>query len=186
MKKLAVFFPGIGYTVDKPLMYYGGKLALAHGYELRPLPYGGFPPKVLGDRARMAESFTLARRQASDMLADLDLRAYDDVVYFGKSIGTVVAAEYAASSPAADRIRFVLYTPLEETFSLPLGEAVVFTGSADPWVGKARSRIPELCRERGIPCTVVPDANHSLESGDVLADLKALRAAMKETARFLR
>ena len=80
----------------------------------------------------------------------------------------------------------MLYTPLEETFSLPLGEAIVFTGSADPWVGKAHSRILELCRERGIPCTVVPDANHSLESGDVLADLKALRAVMKETARFLR
>ena len=186
MKKLAVFFPGIGYTVDKPLMYYGGKLALAHGYELRPLPYGGFPPKVMGDKARMAESFALARGQAAGMLADVDLRAYDDVVFFGESIGTVVAAEYAASSEAADRIRFVLYTPLEETFSLPFGEAIVFTGSADPWVGKARSRIPELCRERGIPCTVVPDANHSLECGDVLADLKALRAVMKETARFLR
>ena len=186
MKKLAVFFPGIGYTVDKPLLYYGRKLAASRDYEVRPLPYGGFPPKVLGDRDRMAESFALARRQAVDMLADLDLRAYDDVVFFGKSIGTVVAAEYAASSPAADRIRFVLYTPLEETFSLPLGEAIVFTGSADPWVGKAHSRIPELCRERGIPCTVVPDANHSLESGDVLADLKALRAVMKETARFLR
>ena len=186
MKKLAVFFPGIGYTVDKPLLYYGGKLALAHGYELRPLPYGGFPPKVLGDAARMAESFALARRQASDMLADLDLCAYGDVVFFGKSIGTVVAAEYAASSTARDRIRFVLYTPLEETFSLPLADAIVFTGSADPWVGKARSRIPELCRDRGIPCAIVPDANHSLECGDVLADLKALRAVMKETARFLR
>ena len=186
MKKLAVFFPGIGYTVDKPLLYYGGKLALAHGYELRPLPYGGFPPKVLGDEARMAESFALARRQASDMLADLNLCAYGDVVFFGKSIGTVVAAEYAASSEARDRIRFVLYTPLEETFSLPLADAIVFTGSADPWVGKGHSRIPELCRERGIPCTVVPDANHSLECGDVLADLKALRAVMKETARFLR
>ena len=101
MKKLAVFFPGIGYTVDKPLLYYGRKLAAARDYEVRPLPYGGFPPKVMGDKARMAESFALARGQAAGMLADVDLRAYDDVVFFGKSIGTVVAAEYAASSEAA-------------------------------------------------------------------------------------
>ena len=26
-KKLAVVFPGIGYTVDKPLLYYSAKMA---------------------------------------------------------------------------------------------------------------------------------------------------------------
>ena len=26
-EKIAVFLPGIGYTCDKPLMYYGAKLA---------------------------------------------------------------------------------------------------------------------------------------------------------------
>ena len=186
MKKLAVFFPGIGYTMDKPLLYYGRKLAAARDYEVLPLPYGGFPPKVMGDRARMEESFAIARRQAADMLAGVDLCEYDDLVFFGKSIGTAVAAEYAAGNAAADRIRFVIYTPLEDTFSFPLGESVVFTGSADPWVGRGKSRIPALCRERGIPCHVVPDANHSLECGEVLTDLKALRAVMKETARFLR
>ncbi len=186
MRKLAVFFPGIGYTVDKPLLYYGRKLAAARNYELRPLPYGGFPPKVMGDRERMTESLAIARRQAAEMLADLDLREYEDIVFFGKSIGTVVAGGYAAECAAADRIRFVLYTPLEETFSLPLGDAVVFTGSGDPWVGRSHSRIPELCRKRGIPCHVIPDANHSLECGDVQTDLKNLRAVMKETARFLR
>ena len=186
MKKLAVFFPGIGYTVDKPLMHYSRKLAADAGFDVMLLPYAGFPPKVKGDREKMDESYRIALAQSKEMLAGVDLSAYDEILFVGKSIGTVAAAEIAAQSPASDRIRFVLYTPLEETFSLPFGEAIVFTGSADPWVGKARSRIPELCRERGIPCTVVPDANHSLECGDVLADLKALRAVMKETARFLR
>ena len=32
MAKLAVFFPGIGYTVDKPLLYYSRKLAAALDY----------------------------------------------------------------------------------------------------------------------------------------------------------
>ena len=30
-KKIAVFFPGIGYTCDKPLLYYSAKLAAAKG-----------------------------------------------------------------------------------------------------------------------------------------------------------
>lgn len=33
MKKLAVFFPGIGYTVDKPLMHYSRRLAAEAGFQ---------------------------------------------------------------------------------------------------------------------------------------------------------
>lgn len=34
MKKIAVLFPGIGYTCDKPLLYYSAKLAAEKGYEV--------------------------------------------------------------------------------------------------------------------------------------------------------
>ena len=33
MKKLAIFFPGIGYHCDKPLLYYARKLTQECGYE---------------------------------------------------------------------------------------------------------------------------------------------------------
>ena len=55
MSKLAVFFPGIGYTIDKPLMHYSRRIAAGLGYEIKLLPYGGFPAKILGDRGRMEE-----------------------------------------------------------------------------------------------------------------------------------
>ena len=41
--KLAVLFPGIGYHVDKPLLYYGRKLAVQRGYEVVGVPYGISP-----------------------------------------------------------------------------------------------------------------------------------------------
>ena len=43
MKKAAVLFPGIGYSVDRPLLYYSGKMALSRGYEVIRVPYTGFP-----------------------------------------------------------------------------------------------------------------------------------------------
>ena len=46
--KLAVLFPGIGYHVDKPLLYYGRKLAVQRGYEVVGVPYGNFPDGVKG------------------------------------------------------------------------------------------------------------------------------------------
>lgn len=185
MKKIAVFFPGIGYTVDKPLMYYSRRMASAYGYEIRLLPYGGFPDKVKGDRSKMEESFELALTQSQAMMADLNLSDYGEVLFVGKSVGTVVSAAVAAQSAVQDRIRQVLYTPLEDTFAFPLGDAVVFTGLGDPWVGKENSRIPGLCGERKIPCHVYPGANHSLETGNVQVDLDNLRGIMRETEKFI-
>ena len=183
MKRLAVFFPGIGYTADKPLLHYSRRLAEKHGFEIRLLPYGGFPKKVKGDRERLLECCTLACRQAKEMLADLELDDYDDIVFVSKSIGTVAAAKLAAKSSARERIRFLFYTPLEETFDFPVERALVFTGSADPWV--ARDRIPALCREAGLPCVILPGANHSLETADPMADLRNMQKIMERTEAFL-
>ena len=185
MPKLAVIFPGIGYTVDKPLLYYSRRIASSLGYEIKLLSYGGFPQNVRGNREKMVECYRIALGQAKEMLADVDLSAYDDVLFIGKSIGTTVAAKFAAKSSVADRIRFVLYTPLEETFAFPFKAAVVFTGTADPWVGDSGSQIAELCGERHIPCFVFQGANHSLETNSPLGDVENLRSIMEETKRFI-
>ena len=181
--KLAVFFPGIGYTVDKPLLYYSRKLAASAGYEIRLLPYTGFPDKILGDRSRMQESYRIALKQAGEMLSDVDFNAYDDILFIGKSIGTAVATEYATQ--LQKQVRFVLYTPLEETFLFPIGDAIVFTGLDDPWVGKENSRIEALCIENNIPCMLIPFGNHSLETGNVQLDLANLQMIMKKTEAFV-
>ena len=145
MKKLAVYFPGIGYTVDKPLMHYSRRLAADAGFEVLLLPYTGFPQKVKGDPAKMEESYGVALSQSREMLSSTDLSEYGTILFVGKSIGTIVAAEIASHSPVSERIHFVLYTPLEETFRFPLGDAIAFTGDADPWVKEGS--IPRLCEE---------------------------------------
>ena len=64
-RKLAVFFPGIGYTMDRPLLHFSRRIAADLGYELRPLPYTGFPSGVRGDREKM-EAFLSWRRNGCD------------------------------------------------------------------------------------------------------------------------
>jgi len=39
MSKLAVFFPGIGYTADKSLLHYSRRIAADHGYQIRIMDY---------------------------------------------------------------------------------------------------------------------------------------------------
>ena len=230
--KIAIFFPGIGYTADKPLLYYSRRIAVECGYEVRVMNYSGFPSKVKGDRKRMEESFEIALEQSGKMLSGTDFSLYEDVLFVGKSIGTAVAAKIASenalnasgnaagimtgsapgtmsenaagimtgSAPgtisenageaaevsAEGHIRLILYTPLEDTFAYPFEKAIAFTGTTDPWVGGEKSRIPDLCDERGIPCFRIYGGNHSLESGEALADIRGLCKVMEETRRFIR
>jgi len=185
MYKLAVIFPGIGYTADKPLLHYSRRIAADHGFDVRVMAYSGFPPKVQGDGDRLMNSVQIALTQAVEMLSDVDFSAYEDILFVGKSIGTIVAAKIASESPVRDRIRLVLYTPLEATFSFAFDKAVVFTGDDDPWVGRNKSRISSICMSRGIPCFLLPHANHSLETADPFQDMEMLCGIMKKTEAFI-
>ena len=179
--KLAALFPGIGYTCQKPLMYYAGKLAAARGYEVVPVQYGNFPQKVKGDAEKMRASFDTACRQAEEILKDVEWDACGDVVFIGKSIGTAVACRYAQAHhiPA----RQVLLTPIRETFMFAGPEAVAFHGTADPWAETAAIR--EACQRLGIPLYLTEGANHSLETGDVGKDIETLASVMDALGRFM-
>ena len=63
MSRIAVFFPGIGYTMDRPLLHFSRRLAAELGYEIKPITYGGFPQRFRGDRSKMEECFRLALQQ---------------------------------------------------------------------------------------------------------------------------
>ena len=185
-KSIAVFFPGIGYTVDKPLLYYSRKLAREEGYEVKLVPYSGFPEKVKGDAGRVRQSYEIALKQAQEMQEIIDFADYDRVLFVGKSIGTVVALQIASESGCFGKIRKVLYTPVEQAFAFDLPNAVAFAGTADPWVGGADSRIPQLCEEKRIACHVYEGANHSLETGNTQADLEYLADVMNKTRDFIK
>ena len=181
-KKIAVLFPGIGYTCDKPLLYYGGKLCRSLGYELCPVPYSGFPPKVKGDRAKMEESFRIALEQSREILRDVRWESYGEILFIGKSVGTIVAGAYAKESGLMTRN--IYYTPLEDTFSFAGSESICMHGTADPWADT--KEIIRLCGDKGIYLELFEGANHSLETGDLDTDLRYLSRAMDKTRAFLR
>ena len=185
MKKLAVICPGIGYTEDKPLLYHSRRIAESHGYEILTIRYSGLPKKVRGDRKKMEKSYTLALEQTADALAELRTGDYDEILFVGKSIGTVVAAAAAEKLVQADRTRFLLFTPLEQTFSSHIRDAIVFTGDNDPWVGGKDTRIPELCKEKNLPCFLIPGGNHSLETKEPMKDLLQLLRIMETAEKYI-
>ncbi len=180
--KIAVLFPGIGYTKNHPLLYYSGKLALSLDYKLKTLSFSGFPRVPKGDRDALLSCFQIAREQAEQQLRFIDFGAYDDIVFISKSIGTVAASVYAKkhSVPA----RHIYFTPLEQTFSL-IEEpgALVYHGTNDPWVNTDTVRYS--CEKRGLVLKTIENANHSLETDDVYTNINNLKTVIYEVEEYL-
>ena len=179
-KKIVCLFPGIGYTCDKPLLYYSAKLFRGLGWEVVPVPYGGFPSGAKGDSGKMRRCAELALDQAEEMLRGIDWNGYPDILFIGKSVGTVACAAYAQRHGIA--CRQVLFTPVEETFRYVRGDAVVFHGTADPWADT--KAVEECCARLGLPLHETEGANHSLETGDVEKDIRELKRVMKLVREF--
>ena len=175
MKKIACLFPGIGYTCDKPLLYYSWKLLKGLGWEVVPVPYTGFPSGVKGNLEKMQQAAHMALEQAEEMLQGIEWSDYSDILLIGKSVGTVVCAAYAQRHRL--RCRQILFTPVEATFQFAGTQSIVFHGTADPWANT--KVIEECCRRMGIPLYETEMANHSLETGDVDVDISVMRNTMK-------
>ena len=164
--KLAVIFPGIGYTADKPLLYYASRLARHYGYQILAVSYGTLPENVKGDHAKMKQAFELS---------------YGSILFISKSIGTVIASAYASRHNIKGKS--ILFTPLTDTFSFARPGSIAFHGTADPWA--ETDSIRTLAEQKEVPLFLTPNANHSLETGDVQADLSIIKATMEHVNRFI-
>ena len=80
MKKIACLFPGIGYTCDKPLLYYSGKLLKSLGWEIVPVQYSGFPSGVKGNAEKMRQCAQTALEQAEGILRETDWNEYGEIL----------------------------------------------------------------------------------------------------------
>lgn len=181
-KKLAVFFPGIGYHVDKPLLYYSRKLAKSLGFETVNVPYGNFPKGVKGSLEKMEAAFKSALEQTDEILRDIDFQTYEDVLFVSKSVGTAVASAYAGEKGL--KVRNVYYTPVGPSFQFMRQPGIAFSGTKDSWVDMETVR--KGCEKGGFALHLVEDADHSLETGDVLKDLENLQQIMKLTEEYMK
>ena len=111
--KAAVFFPGIGYHCDKPLLYYSRKLAQECGYEETiALSYTYDGGNIRGNEEKMQQAFESLYEQAEKSLSAIDFDKYDEILFVAKSVGTIIASAYAEKHSI--RCRQILYCPVIE------------------------------------------------------------------------
>ena len=180
-KMLAVVFSGIGYHGDKPLLYYSSRLARKYGYEIKCAEYGPLPSGVKGDAKKMYNAYELALESVSRQFREVDFSSYRRVLFLSKSMGTAVAATFDAKNNIG--AGHVFYTPVEASFRDMGSRGIVFHGTADDWA--ETDAIRRECEKRGLPLFLTKNANHSMETGDVLRDLEIMREIMQETEGYI-
>ncbi len=183
MSKIAVYFPGIGYHCDKPLLYYSRSIAQKLGYkDSRNVSYSYKAENIRGNLEKMNEAYKALFSQTEAALPDIIWSEYDDVLFISKSIGTIIAASYAEKY-GLKNARHILYTPLAQTFLSAPCNAIGFIGTADPW--SDTDEIIRLSAANHIPLAVYEGCNHSLECDDPLKNLGILKEVMQKTMDFL-
>ncbi len=190
MSKIVIFFPGIGYTCDKPLLYYSRKLSIAAGYDKYiNLGYSYKPGKIRGNITKMKETYEIIYAQTEKFLESINFNDYDDVLFVSKSIGTVVAVAYSAKHHI-ENIRHVLYTPLIYTFEViskndnfDSKRAISFIGLKDPWSNV--HEVIDAAQELNIPIYTYEEADHSLEEADTLKNISIMKDVMDKTKAFI-
>ena len=180
--KLAVFFPGIGYHCDKPLLYYSRKLIQEYGYEkIVTLNYMYDGKNLRGNEERMPQAFDSLYTQAENSLKEIEFDQYEQIVFISKSIGTIIASAYAATYRIP--CRHILYTPLKQTYAFRHENALAFIGSNDPW-SKVKE-VVDLSEQQNVPIQIYEGADHSLEKGSVRDNLEILKDVMEKTSRYM-
>lgn len=181
-KKLMVVFPGMGYTKDKPLLYYAIKIARNKGYEIVDIDYTHFFTAAKFDDPQVESRIEKSYEMVVEKLGAVDFKAYDTVAFAGKSMGTMLSARYAEEyGVEAEQL---WYTPLEPTYEHGCSEAIAFIGTKDPFSDVVK--MGETAKAQGIPIYVYQGGNHSLETGDVDEDIRTLGEVMKRTEEFLK
>ena len=182
MSKIAVYFPGIGYHCDKPLLYYSRSIANKLGYEnSRNVNYTYNAGNIRGNEEKMKETYEILFSQTETELAEIIWSEYEDVLFISKSIGTIIATSYAQKY-GLKHARHILYTPLAQTFLFAPNNAIGFIGTADPW--SDTDEIIHLSDINHIPMTVYDGCNHSLECNDTLKNIDILKDVMQKTVEF--
>lgn len=175
MKKLVIMFPGVGYNMDFPLLYYASFLYEARGYEQIHMKYNSifFEPELTRE-----EKSSRVRDYVWEQVKDIDFDSYDEVVFLSKSFGTAEAG-YLAEKLGITPVQIYL-TPVPRALPYIKEADVVVIGTADEVYPECKA----YCDEHGIKPLYIEGANHSLEvKGKPFESLEILRNVMRYIER---
>jgi predicted alpha/beta-hydrolase family hydrolase len=178
---LVVILPGIGYTVDRPLMDYSKKLALELGYDVLQIEYGFQIARKILDREN---EFQYVKRESIEIFKNALNDSYKKIIFISKSIGTIINTILCNEVKACE-VKNIYLTPVNETLKVGIKEnSLVISGTSDPLINKKTIEI--IRKIKGVNLIEIKNADHSLNINDsVLESIEILNKVIKAEKDYL-
>jgi predicted alpha/beta-hydrolase family hydrolase len=185
---LAVILPGLGYSADRPLLYYPAKLLLEQGADVLLVDYD-YRAAWQEDRPFPEKLRRLEADVDGAVRAALAQRVYNRLTLVGKSLGTfgvlhLLEADLPMRPGACIYLTPVLPLQRARAGVMSTARHLVVMGTADRYYDEAL--LVELIDNSAGEVLLVDGADHSLEfPGALLRSLETLAEVMQRIRRFL-
>ncbi|GAA0316028.1 hypothetical protein GCM10008967_03240 [Bacillus carboniphilus] len=185
VKKVAVFFPGVGYTTKFPLFYYSTALFREKGYDVLHVNYD-FRSKEYETLTN--EEYANCIKEDTKKAVDVSLsnHSYEEFVVLGKSIGTMAMSYEMDTREWFSDAKAIWLTPLIhnnfvfEKMSTCTQNSLSVIGSAD--FAYKEDRWNEIGQLSNYQTLLLEGADHSLE---IKSDLEQSLDLMKQTIQAI-
>jgi hypothetical protein len=187
--KLALVYPGLRYSSDKPLLYFSTEILLARGFDVLQLWVNYGLPEFQG-LSQAEKSIQLIEDGKALLHSGLQARTYSNLIMVGKSLGTLTMAFILGEDSRLPELMTVWFTPLihlppvsQVVLDLP-GPAFVAGSDADPTFESGT--VSQIQSMPNITAQVIEGADHSLEiPGEPLRSTQILASLMANLSDFL-
>ncbi|MFX0044592.1 MAG: hypothetical protein ACFE8Z_01970 [Candidatus Hermodarchaeota archaeon] len=189
-ERLAVVFPGRGYTAQAPLLYYTISSLLHNGINVLSIDYQYFDNPDFESLERDEQMKWLYDDVESAYEAALTQIESRLELLVGKSLGTIAIGRILDSHPESSAYKVIWHTPLllmpeiTQQIEKHKPESLFVIGTADPhYDEQILARLVEATNGEAV---VVDDANHAMEvPGGVNDSLWAMEKIVNSVGEFV-
>ena len=183
---ICFMFSGLGYTYEKPLLYYITMLMLKHRIDVVHIHYT-YPKGLMTKSADEIADFMMKDIDLvmKDVLSDSD---YKNIIFAGKSLGTIPLIQRIMKDEVYKDAVMLLLTPLLTRLELfeslleTTHKGLLVIGSRDHYYTEEVYRL----KTNKMNIAVIEDADHSLDVFcSPMESLKALETVLNGIERLL-
>ena len=162
-KTICIMLSGGSYTYDKPLLYYATMAMIENQFDIVHVNYS-YGPEYFENTPEQIRS--ILTEDVADVLQEVfEKKNYDDIIFVGKSLGTIPLAFNFVLNDKYKNATFIFLTPLLklngfiENLRKCNQRSLIVIGTNDPHYLQE----PLSTLNTNISLLEIPDANHSLE-----------------------
>jgi hypothetical protein len=188
-EKLAVIYPGMRYTCDKPLLYFTTELLLSKGFDVLQL-WSNYGSKQFELLSQAEKTIQIISDGQALLGTGRQAGAYTRVLLCGKSLGTLTMAFILNEHHDLTDLMTVWFTPLIHL--PPVSDSILNTDSPAFIAGSladttfSSGPIDQITSKSNITTLITDQADHSLEiPGDILHSLNILDLVITKLSGFI-